>query len=171
MGVTSLMAEISRPAACSDRMAASRPAPGPLTQTSTRLRPWLIASRALASAATCAAKGVLLREPLKPTLPALAHVMTAPSVSVIVTMVLLKLAWMWATPFTPTLRSRFFGFLTSATRYLRSGPSPPRGRAARRSPAYVPGFFATDGFAAGAALRTAPAVFFGPLRVRALVLV
>jgi len=33
--------------------------------------------------------------------------------------VLLKLACTWATPFEPTFRSRFFGFLTSATRYLR----------------------------------------------------
>jgi hypothetical protein len=86
------MAEISSPAACSERMAASRPAPGPFTQTSTRFMPRLTASRALASAATCAAKGVLLREPLKPTLPALAQVITAPSMSVMVTMVLLKLA-------------------------------------------------------------------------------
>src|SRR5213594_2899814 len=118
MGVTSLMAEISRPAACSDRMAASRPAPGPLTQTSTRFMPRFSASRALDSAATWAANGVLLREPLKPTLPALAQVMTLPSVSVMVTMVLLKLACTCATPFVDTLRSRFFAFLTSGTRDL-----------------------------------------------------
>src|SRR5258706_6303090 len=116
MGVTSLIAEISRPAAWSERMAASRPAPGPLTQTSTRFMPWLSASRALASAATWAANGVLLREPLKPTLPELAQVTTAPSMSVIVMIVLLKLACTWATPLVPTLRSRFFAFLTSATR-------------------------------------------------------
>src|SRR5258705_2881364 len=118
MGVTSLIAEISRPAACSDRMAASRPPPGPRTHTSTRFIPCPSASRAQASAATWAAKGVLLREPLKPTLPALAQVMTLPSRSAIVMIVLLKLACTWATPFEPTLRSRFFAFLTSATRYL-----------------------------------------------------
>src|SRR5436309_2870839 len=87
--------------------------------------PELSASRAQASAATWAAKGVLLREPLKPTLPALAHVITLPSRSVIVMIVLLKLACTWATPFEPTLRSRFFAFLTSATRYLRWGPRGP----------------------------------------------
>ena len=54
--------------------------------------PCLRASRAQASAATWAAKGVLLREPLKPTLPALAHVITLPSRSLIVMIVLLKLA-------------------------------------------------------------------------------
>src|ERR1041385_458193 len=122
MGVTSLMAEISSPATWSERMAASRPEPGPFTHTSTRLRPMLMASRAVASAATCAANGVLLREPLKPALPALAQLITFPSVSVMVMMVLLKLACTWATPFVPTLRSRFFAFLTSAaTRYLPKG--------------------------------------------------
>src|SRR5512137_1810049 len=50
------------------------------------------------SDAIWAAKGVLLREPLKPTLPALAHVTTFPVPSVIVTMVLLKVAWMQAIP-------------------------------------------------------------------------
>src|SRR6516165_187901 len=128
MGVTSLMAEISSPATWSERMAASRPEPGPFTHTSTRLRPMLMASRAVASAATCAANGVLLREPLNPALPALAQLITFPSVSVIVTIVLLKLACTWATPFVPTLRSRFFAFLTSATRYLLAGRGqrPPR---------------------------------------------
>src|SRR5437870_13319740 len=119
MGVTSLIAEISSPAACRERIAASRPAPGPFTQTSTRFMPRLSASRALASAATCAANGVLLREPLKPTLPALAQVTTEPSMSVMVTIVLLKLACTWATPLAPTLRSRFRVFLTSATWTLR----------------------------------------------------
>ena len=50
------------------------------------------------SAASCAANGVDLREPLKPTLPADAQEMTFPSVSVIVTMVLLKELLMCATP-------------------------------------------------------------------------
>src|SRR5262249_15298199 len=120
MGVTSLMAEISSPATWSERMAASRAEPGPFTHTSTRLRPMLMASRAVASAATCAANGVLLREPLKPALPALAQLITFPSVSVMVMMVLLKLACTWATPFVPTLRSRFLPFFTSATRNLPS---------------------------------------------------
>src|SRR5580765_2873407 len=129
MGVTSLMAEISSPATWSERMAASRPAPGPLTHTSTRLRPIWMASRALASAAICAANGVLLREPLNPALPALPQLITLPSVSVIVMIVLLKLACTWATPLVPTLRSRFFAFLTSATQNLLAG----RSRAQRQS--------------------------------------
>src|SRR5262249_14885657 len=129
MGVTSLMAEISSPATCSERIAASRPEPGPFTQTSTRLRPMLMASRAVASAATCAANGVLLREPLKPAFPALAQLITFPSVSVIVMMVLLKLACTWATPLVPTLRSRFLPFLTSATLVLLAGRARPAGSA------------------------------------------
>ena len=39
IGVTSLIAEISSPAACSERIAASRPAPGPFTHTSTFFSP------------------------------------------------------------------------------------------------------------------------------------
>src|SRR5262245_47767385 len=117
----SLIAEISSPAACNERIAASRPAPGPLTHTSTRFIPRFKASRALASAATCAANGVLLRDPLKPALPALAQVTTLPSVSVIVTMVLLNVACTCATPFVPTRRSRFLVFFGSATRYLHPG--------------------------------------------------
>src|SRR5437867_8221022 len=136
MGVMSLIAEISSPAACSERIAASRPAPGPFTHTSTRFMPAFRASRAEDSAATCAANGVLLREPLNPTLPALAHDRTLPSVSVMVTIVLLKLAWTWATPLTPTRLSRFLVFLTSGTRTLRYG----RHRGARGDRyAFLPG--------------------------------
>src|SRR6266581_3790110 len=72
IGVTSRMAVISRPTAWSDRMAASRPAPGPRTNTSTCLSPRSMALRAAFSAAVWAAKGVLFREPLNPTLLALA---------------------------------------------------------------------------------------------------
>jgi hypothetical protein len=54
--------------------------------------------RAAASAVTWAAKGVDLREPLKPAEPADSQQITLPSVSVIVTIVLLKLVLMWATP-------------------------------------------------------------------------
>jgi len=52
--------------------------------------PCSIARRAAASAASCAANGVDLREPLKPTCPAEAQEMTAPVGSVIETMVLLN---------------------------------------------------------------------------------
>jgi hypothetical protein len=49
-------------------------------------------------AATCAANGVLLREPRKPEPPAVAHASALPWRSVIVMMVLLKDAWTWAIP-------------------------------------------------------------------------
>ncbi|AEQ23506.1 hypothetical protein Acin_2314 [Acidaminococcus intestini RyC-MR95] len=51
IGVTSLMDSTSRPAACSARIAASRPAPGPLTKTSILFRPCSIAALAAVSAA------------------------------------------------------------------------------------------------------------------------
>src|SRR5579862_4568913 len=64
------------------------------------------ALRAHASAAICAANGVPLREPLKPTEPALDHATTIPCGSVIVTMVLLKVACTCATPSDTVLRVR-----------------------------------------------------------------
>src|SRR4249920_3843220 len=82
----------------SDRIAVSRPEPGPLTNTSTRFMPCSMARRPAASAAICAANGVDLREPLKPTVPAEAHEITAPEGSVMVTMVLLNVLLMWASP-------------------------------------------------------------------------
>src|SRR5450631_496200 len=94
VGVTSLIAPTSRPVAVSERMAVSRPEPGPLTNTSTLRMPCSMARRAAASAAICAAKGVDLREPLKPTWPADAHAITAPPGSVMDTMVLLNVLLM-----------------------------------------------------------------------------
>src|SRR5262245_35093873 len=58
------------------------------------------------SAAVWAANGVLLREPLHPALPALAHATTLPTLSVRVTIVLLKVACTWAMPTRTSLRSR-----------------------------------------------------------------
>src|SRR4051812_34237411 len=95
-GVTSWIVPTSRPAACSDRMAVSRPEPGPLTKTSTLRIPCSCALRAAFSAAICAANGVDLREPLNPTWPALAQEITAPLGSVIETMVLLNVLLMCA---------------------------------------------------------------------------
>src|SRR3954454_16926981 len=121
-GVTSEIVPTSRPTACSDRMAVSRPEPGPFTNTSTLRMPCSCARRAAvsagpsaaggggcpgrlalplraaASAAICAAKGVDFREPLKPTWPALAQEITLPSGSVIETIVLLNVLLMWACP-------------------------------------------------------------------------
>src|SRR3954447_12356594 len=71
--------------------------------------PCLRASLAAFSAARPAANGVLLRAPLKPTVPADAQEIVSPLVSVIVTMVLLKVAFTWATPRVTPLRSFFLG--------------------------------------------------------------
>src|SRR6267142_4370906 len=124
IGVTSRIEVTSRPAACSERIAASRPAPGPRTKTSICLRPYSIALRAASSEAVWAAKGVLLREPLNPALPALDQDTTFPFRSVSVTIVLLKVAWMWAMPVRTSRRSRFLppffrgaGLLSSAMPY------------------------------------------------------
>src|SRR5215469_16284276 len=94
-------------------MACSRPAPGPFTLTSTSSIPCLRASDAAFSAARPAANGVLLRAPLNPTVPADAQLSVSPLVSVIVTIVLLKVALMWAMP-RLTLR-RALRFLLLAT--------------------------------------------------------
>src|SRR5215213_4015480 len=92
------MVPTSRPIAPSDLIAVSRPEPGPLTKTSIFFIPWSIARRPAASAAICAANGVDLREPLKPTVPAEGHEFTAPVGSVLVN-VLLRGASPWATVF------------------------------------------------------------------------
>src|SRR5215471_13148326 len=97
-GVTSWIEPTSRPAACSDRMAVSRPEPGPFTNTSTLRTPCSCALRAALSAASCAANGVDLREPLKPTWPEDAQAMTLPCGSVIDTIVLLNVLLMCAAP-------------------------------------------------------------------------
>src|SRR5438132_92476 len=89
-GVTSLTPATSSPAACSERIAVSLPDPGPLTYTSTFCSPCSMPLRAAASAVTCAANGVDLREPLNPAPPADSHAITFPSPSVRDTIVLLK---------------------------------------------------------------------------------
>src|ERR1700728_3184329 len=97
-GVTSLMTLISKPTAWIARTADSRPAPGPLTRTSTSFRPWPIACRHASWATICAAYAVLLRAPLKPHFPPLAQPIDDPFISVIVTIVLLKDATTCAIP-------------------------------------------------------------------------
>src|SRR6476620_4813783 len=97
-GVTSWICPTSRPVACRERMAVSRPEPGPLTKTSTLRMPCSCALRAALSAAICAANGVDLREPFKPTWSAEAQLMTFPFGSVIDTMVLLNVLLMCAAP-------------------------------------------------------------------------
>src|SRR5262249_35834489 len=97
-GVTSFTPETSSPAACRDRIAVSRPEPGPLTYTSTFCSPCSSPLRAAASAVTWAANGVDLREPLKPAPPADSQAITLPCVSVSDTIVLLKEVLMCACP-------------------------------------------------------------------------
>src|SRR5205823_6747635 len=105
-GETSLTPRISRPAAWSERMAVSRPEPGPFTKTSTFCRPCSMPLRAHESAVTCAANGVDLREPLKPAEPADSHAITFPSLSVRATIVLLNDVLMCAWPMAMFLRTR-----------------------------------------------------------------
>src|SRR3546814_6356851 len=121
VGVTSWMVPTSRPIAPSERIAVSRPEPGPLTKTSIFFMPWSIARRTAASAAICAANGVDLREPLKPTVPAAAHEITAPVGSVIVTMVLLNVLLMWASPIATFFFSLRRTFLAPAAVRLLGG--------------------------------------------------
>src|SRR5215467_7376853 len=97
-GVTSEMLLILRPSALSARTADSRPGPGPLMRTSRFFTPYSCAARPADSAATCAAKGVDLREPLNPAPPDVAHDSALPCRSVIVMIVLLNDAWMCAMP-------------------------------------------------------------------------
>src|ERR1039458_4551408 len=107
IGVTSRMVRTSMPAVDKARTADSRPEPGPLTRTSTVLRPLSEALLAAVMAACCAANGVPLREPRKPSEPALDQEMVLPSRSAMVTMVLLKVAWICTIPLWTT-RFSFF---------------------------------------------------------------
>src|SRR5262245_55428455 len=154
-GVTSWITPTSSPAACRDRMAVSRPEPGPLTNTSTLRMPCSMARRAAASAASCAANGVDLREPLKPTWPDDAHEITPPVGSVIDTMVLLNVLLMWAWPWATFFFSLRRTFFTPA-RALGGIPL-------RLSSDYLRLIYFLPGFFLFAT------TFFGPFRVRALV--
>src|SRR3954452_2796611 len=86
------------PAAERARSAVSRPAPGPLTRTETFLRPCSMALAAASPAATCAANGVDLREPLQPRAPAELQSSTLPETSVMVIIVLLNVDEMYTSP-------------------------------------------------------------------------
>lgn len=121
-GVTSSIALIESPEAWRAVIALSRPDPGPLTLTSTSLTPNFVAAAAEVSAARWAANGVLLRLPLKPTVPDEAQQSVSPFGSVIVTSVLLKVA-LTCTTARLTLR-RVFRFLALATESL-----PPKDKA------------------------------------------
>ena len=90
-GVTSVIELISNPRLFRARTDESRPGPGPFTLTSSCFIPNSCAVRPAVSAATCAAKGVLLRLPLNPAPPEVAQATALPWRSVIVMMVLSKL--------------------------------------------------------------------------------
>src|ERR1700687_245257 len=94
MGVTSVIALTSKPVACNERIAASRPAPGPRTKTSIERIPCSSAFFGVASGVTCAANGVDLRLPLKPCAPAEPQEITFPSTSLIEMIVLLNVLWL-----------------------------------------------------------------------------
>src|ERR1700733_7449909 len=138
-------------------------------------------------AACCAAKGVPLREPRKPSDPELFHDRTLPFMSVMVTIVLLKEACTYTSPWGTCLRSFFLKvfflpFLSGAaaappaaagfamnqfsvlsSRVLRtSGSNSRTGNGERRTGFYV--FAVAFFFWATVPLR-------GPLRVRAFVCV
>src|SRR5439155_5429835 len=153
------MEEISRPIACNARMADSRPEPGPLTLTSTSFMPCDMACRAASWATCCAAKAVLLREPLKPTRPALDQPKTLPCWSVMVTCVLLKVAKMLAIPVViflePLALMIFFAAASSASNSAAVGAAGAVAGAAGRASAVLA---TSEAAAAGAAFLGALAV-------------
>src|SRR6202008_4322597 len=102
---TSAMLVIFSPQLLSARTADPRPGPGPPTRTSTFFTPCSCAAVPAFSAATCAANGVLLREPRKPQPPAVAHESVLPCRSVMVMIVLLKDACTCALPSSTFLRA------------------------------------------------------------------
>src|SRR5262249_17395390 len=130
MGVMSRMSVILKPAACKARSADSRPDPGPFTYTATLRMPCSCAFLAASSAASCAANGVDLREPLNPRTPADDQAMTLPDTSVMVTIVLLNVDWMWAIPDWTFFLTFFFVFGFDISVYLPSCSVRSRGRGA-----------------------------------------
>ena len=106
VGVVSVIDVIVKPAACSARTGDSLPDPGPEIWTERTVIPCSMAFLAQSSAATWAAKGVALRDPLNPAAPADDQAIALPCSSVIVTIVLLKEEEMWATPEAIFLRLR-----------------------------------------------------------------
>src|ERR1700730_13323868 len=151
------MERTSRPAVDSARTADSRPAPGPLTFTFTLRTPDSLALLAAVNDACCAANGVPLRDPRKPSEPELDHEITLPMGSVMVMIVLLNDACTWTRPIGT---ERFSFFLNAFFLVVFAGAF-----AMCLSLRFWPYVFAADFFL----LVTVPRR--GPLRVRALVCV
>ena len=120
--MTSRMAVMVNPVACSARKADSRPEPGPRTWTSSVRTPCSCAIRPALSAAICAAYGVDFRDPLNPCCPAEDHAIALPCASVMVTIVLLNVAETWATPEVIFLRSRLRTRAVEASRAISKLP-------------------------------------------------
>jgi len=88
--------------------------------------PLSVALLAAVNAACCAANGVPLRDPRKPSEPELDHAMVFPSWSVMVTMVLLNVAWtcttpVWTTRFSFFLKLFFLPAFTGAFAIMITG--------------------------------------------------
>src|SRR5580704_245045 len=98
IGVRSLIDFTSIPAVAKARTADSRPAPGPLTLTSTDRRPYSFALLAAVKDACWAANGVPFLDPRNPSEPELDQASTLPIRSVKVTIVLLNEAWICTKP-------------------------------------------------------------------------
>lgn len=79
-------------------MADSLPVPGPFTFTFNVFIPYPTAILPTDSAVTCAENGVDFLDPLKPCLPEADQNRTSPSFEVMVMIVLLKVAWIYAIP-------------------------------------------------------------------------
>ena len=90
--MTSEIFKIFRPHTFKALTADSLPDPGPETSTSTSERPKFIAFSPALVAAIWAAKGVLFLEPLNPFAPELYQEIVFPFLSVILIIVLLKVA-------------------------------------------------------------------------------
>ncbi len=120
IGVVSHIRLTSNPVDCKARKAASRPGPGPLTLTSTFRIPWSAAFLATSTIADWAAKGVLLREPLKPRQPALVQATALPILSVMLITVLLNVEKTKTIPsgiFFFSFRATFLDFFSRAIVY------------------------------------------------------
>ena len=98
IGVISLITVIFNPVEPNALIADSLPLPGPLITISICFMPFSIAFFPASSAASCAAKGVDFLEPLNPLLPDDDHEIVLPEVSVMVTIVLLKVEFICAIP-------------------------------------------------------------------------
>src|SRR5690606_1555257 len=145
-GVSSMIVRTFTPVAWIDLIACSRPEPVPRITMSTCEMPMFWAFRVASAAASCAAYGVPFFEPLYPIEPAEDHATVLPSMSVIVTIVLVYEAWMNALPSARLRLTRFFADLVPALAML-----------------HQPHFFGA--FFLPATVRR------GPLRVRAFVFV